>query len=141
MPYIESGPTNQFHGTTYCVDTPDGLMFVIIMEDAQYKPCGINIHIGKAGTAVSAWANAVARVCSLALDHGASIPELISELSQNNTDKSRRSGEVYIRSGVAGLSYALLQYHREGIHGPKRTRLANRGASKIRKIAVSDLEG
>lgn len=141
MPQIESGPIDQFNGVTYRVDTPDGLMFVIIMEDAQYKPCGINIHIGKSGTAVSAWANAVARVCSLALDHGTSIPELISELSGNNTDKNRRSGEIYIRSGVAGLAYALIQYLREGVHGPKRTRLANRGGSKIRKADVRDLEG
>lgn len=93
------------------VPTPDGTAFVNIIEDDTGKPIQVIIIIGKAGVALAAWAEAVARLCTLLLQNGAGINNLIQELSLINSDRSRvlQDGEV-IRSGPAGIVQALIKY-------------------------------
>ncbi len=92
------------------VKTPDGSLFVMILEDSNGRPIGIHLSIGKGGSSVLAWSDAVARVCSLVLDRGGTIGEIIDELSSITTDRTVNSNGVPIRSGVEGLAFALRQY-------------------------------
>lgn len=96
---------------SYRVETPDGTMFIHIVENERGLPCQVHINIGKAGTNLSAWADAAARLVSRLLPnvHGA-----IEELTGITTSRFRRmpKGEV-IRSGPEGIAYALLKYNGE----------------------------
>lgn len=119
---IESVAQDKFDGITIQVPTPDGTMFVTILEDTTGRPMGIQIHIGKAGAPIAAWSHALARICSLALDKGADINDLVAELSSQTSDKTRMStrGEV-VRSGVEGLWTALMQYKRDKFDATAKT--------------------
>lgn len=99
---------------TFRVRTPDGTMFVIVLEDDNGKPAGVHINIGKAGTSVSAWANATAILITRLFEAGVGVNEIIKELSELTSEKMVLSGDerVPIRSGPDGLSYALMSYRR-----------------------------
>lgn len=111
---IETSKQVRFNSYSYRVETTAGTLFVIIMEDLNGEPCGIQLNIGKAGGELSAVAHGLARVCSLALDKGAKVSDLIQELSNNTTDKQVRgpNGEV-IRSFMEGVTKALVEYGRD----------------------------
>lgn len=104
---------NRFTGFSIRVDTPDGKMFVHVMEDYKGLPALIVINIGKCGTALAAWAEATSRLASRCLPsiglHG--IIEEISGITSTGMKRLAR-GEV-IRSGPEGLAYALLRYKQE----------------------------
>lgn len=95
------------------VDTPDGKMFVHILEDKDGLPVRVLINIGKAGTNLAAWADATSRLVTMMLKY-ASIYIIIEELS--GITSSRFSllahGEV-VRSGPEGIARALLKYRNE----------------------------
>lgn len=97
------------------VRTPDGTMFVIVLEDKEGKPCGIHINIGKAGSSLNAWANATAALVTRMLGAGIGLNDVIKELSEMTSDKTVLTGEnhVPIRSGPDGLCYALMMYRKE----------------------------
>jgi hypothetical protein len=104
-----------FNTLTNKVRTPDGTMFVIVLEDKEGKPCGIHINIGKAGSSLSAWANATAALVTRMLGSGIGLNDIIKELSEMTSDKTVLTGDtnVPIRSGPDGLCYALMQYRKE----------------------------
>jgi|SRR5436190_1705827 acyl-CoA hydrolase len=110
---IETMEETKLDAVTFQVPSPDGTMFVTVTEDRAGKPIAVFIHIGKAGAPIAAWSNALARMLTLALDHGATINDVLVELSNQTTDKIRltQSGES-IRSGVEGVCNALMQYKR-----------------------------
>jgi hypothetical protein len=101
-----------YNSVTMEVQTPDGVMFVIIMEDDDNKPIEIIAHIGKAGAPVQAWAFALAATCTKLLDCGKGINDLIELLSSITSSKapSRLEHGVILRSGPEGFCYALMQY-------------------------------
>lgn len=114
MTRIESMEQDVFEGFTFRVATPDGTLFVTVMEDKNKRPCGIHLHLGKSGGSATAWAQTLARTMNLALDNGAGINDLIEQTSQQTTDKSSPNERgVQIRSGVEGVAYALMQYRSE----------------------------
>jgi hypothetical protein len=110
---VETMADSKLDAVTIQVPTPDGTMFVTITEDKAGKPIAVFIHIGKAGGSVSAWAHALARMLTLALDHGAKLDDVMAELSSHTSDKSRltSSGET-VRSGIEGVWVALMKYKR-----------------------------
>jgi ribonucleoside-diphosphate reductase alpha chain len=92
------------------VKTPDGTMFVAIHEKAGI-PCGTSIWIGKAGSNLAAWADACARLITLAIEHGVELNEVYEELSSTTSDKlAFTANRVPIRSGPEGVAVALLRY-------------------------------
>lgn len=110
---IETIEQERFDNLTFRVETPDGTMFVSVMESTDGKPIAISLNIGKAGIAVAIWAQALARITSLALEKGGTINELISELTNLTTDRSRTSGNgEVVRSGVEGLMVGLMKYRK-----------------------------
>jgi hypothetical protein len=114
MMQIETMAQEKFDSVTMQVPTPDGTMFVTIMESEKGLPVGIQVHIGKAGAPLAAWSNAISRIMTLALDKGATINDLIEELSGQTSDKARMTtnGES-VRSGVEGVWVCLIRYKRD----------------------------
>jgi len=104
-------PNVAYNSSTIRVETPNGTMFVNILENQQGNPFKVIINLGKAGTPVSAWANALAELCSVLLERGMSITDLIVHLSGITSERYKASinGPV-VRSGPAGLVIALLKY-------------------------------
>jgi len=94
---------------TIRVRTPDGTMFVSVSEH-NGDPTQLLIHIGKSGHSLQAWADALARVVSLALRNGVKIQAIIAEISQITTDRRAFSNGISIYSGPDGVTHGLLQY-------------------------------
>ena len=111
---IETGFQSRFNSISIKVPTTAGTMFVAIMENLEGSVCGIQLNIGKAGGEVSTAAHAVARLCNLALDKGASVTEIIQELSNHTTDRSVvASNGTTVRSVIDGIVHALIEYNRD----------------------------
>jgi len=119
---IETMEDTKLDAITFQVPSPDGTMFVTVTEDKSGKPIAVFIHIGKAGAPIAAWSNALARMLTLALDHGATINDVLVELSNQTTDKIRMtSNGESIRSSVEAICSALMQYKRAKFDGIRAT--------------------
>lgn len=104
---------------TVKVMTPDGVMFVTIVEETDVisnsaEPVQILITIGKTGSAIAAWANMAALLTSALLQENISISDIIMTISNILSDSSRehKTG-IEIRSGPEGLQYALTRYNED----------------------------
>lgn len=93
------------------VETPDGTLFVNIVEDDNKRPIMIQVSGMKTGTTAFAWADAICRLCNIALNHGIDFMTLVEELSNITSSKAIRliSGAT-IRSGPEGFAVALMRY-------------------------------
>lgn len=105
--------TQPYTSYNFVVDTPDGRMYVAIMEDRNKRPSRIEIKLGKVGSPVSAWADALGRVISTALASGTPLHNIAEEISTITSSRSRidSSGKT-ARSGPEGVVIALMQYRR-----------------------------
>jgi hypothetical protein len=112
---IDSSDQEIFNSVTFQVSIPEGTMFVNILEDTSGKPCAIDATVGKAGTSIRAWTHSFSRIATLALEHGVTIDELISELSSQSSDKSIRNPKsgIIVHSGPEGICHALMEYKRD----------------------------
>lgn len=93
------------------VETPDGTLFVNIVEDDNRKPIMIQVSGMKTGTPAFAWADALSRLCNIALNNGVDFMTLVEELSNITSSKAIRlvSGAA-VRSGPEGFAVALMRY-------------------------------
>jgi hypothetical protein len=104
---------------TVKVKTPDGTMFVNISE-RNHVPYRIDITIGKAGSAIQAWAAAMSAMLTLAVKAGLNLHILIEELSNISSDKTTNdliNGRI-IRSGPDGIVQALTIYMHDAVGAP-----------------------
>ena len=103
---------------TWKVTTPNGDMFVTIVESIDYlkKPIPVNIliTIGKSGSAIMAWANMTASLITLLFKNKTDLEDIIAEISMNLSDRAvlQKPG-VSIRSEPEGIKYALLRYQED----------------------------
>ncbi len=110
---LESGVAQD--SLTYKIATPNGVMFVTIVESLNYLkkpiPNKILITIGKSGSAIMAWASMTADLISLLLKMKTDLEDIIVAVSMNLSDHSilQKPG-VSIRSEPEGIKYALLRY-------------------------------
>lgn len=107
-------PNVPYKGQSHKVDTPDGKIFVNVVEDEDGKPMEVFIFAGKAGTPVYAWANMAAGLITALLEHGVSVHEIIELLKDITSSGSARlaSDGYKIRSGPEGIWYALVRYNK-----------------------------
>lgn len=91
------------------VETPDGTMFVDIVENERGNPIKFIIHIGKTGTSLAAWANAVAELASR-LVQKEGIHVVLEEVSGITSSNVRARNGDLVRSGPEGFALALLKY-------------------------------
>ena len=113
---LESGIAQS--SLTWKVTTPNGIMFVTIVESTDYlkKPIPVNIliTIGKSGSAIMAWANMTASLITLLFKNKTDLEDIIAEISMNLSDRAvlQKPG-VSIRSEPEGIKYALLRYQED----------------------------
>ena len=102
---------------TVKVMTPDGIMFVTIVEEqangkSMPRPVDVLIVMGKTGSAISAWANMAALLSSMLLNRGVQLADIAKEISHILSDKRASQGiGLDIRSGPEGLKYAFMKYN------------------------------
>jgi hypothetical protein len=89
-------------------DTPDGTMFVTIIEDEKAKPIEVLVSIGKTGTSIRAWTEAVQGLCNMVLSKGGGLTDIVNSIDSITTDKAYRN----IRSGPEGLVRCISVYLR-----------------------------
>lgn len=100
---------------TYKVMTPNGVMFITIVESIDYRkrpiPINMFIVIGKTGSAIMAWANMSASLISLLFRLKVDLEDIIATVSMNLSESSTmQKPGVTIRSGPEGIKYALFRY-------------------------------
>lgn len=106
--------TDWFSARTIRVKTPDGTLFVHVAEDDKGRLKQIMLNLGKAGTAASAWANALASALTLLIEQGSQLEDLLSLLSSITSGSSARMGiGGKCTSGPEGIWMALMHYRRE----------------------------
>lgn len=95
---------------TIKVESPDGVMFVHCTERND-KLVHVLINIGKAGSAISAWADAMGRMITSALVHQP-LSVIIDELSNITADRvTRTDSGIFVKSGPEAVFYALMIYN------------------------------
>ena len=92
---------------SFRVPSPDGMSTVFISEEESGPH--IQIFIGKAGSSVSAWSNALAAMATFAL-RTTSLNEVIDTLADITTDRVAYRDGVSSRSGPEALVIALRTY-------------------------------
>jgi hypothetical protein len=99
--------TKTLNNYNFRVPSPDGPATIFITE----SPDGpfIQIFIGKAGTSVAAWSDALAAMTTFAL-RSTSLDEVINALADITTDRIAYRGDTSSRSGPEALVIALRTY-------------------------------
>jgi hypothetical protein len=118
------------------VRSPNGTLFLTIVEDNNGLPLRAIVQVGKTGTDVRAWADAIGRLMSRLLQYGYGIELLISELSNIHSDSlvyTDNPEMMIIKSGPDALVQALLDYQRDRYNSMKKLH-------KIRRTASFDYE-
>lgn len=92
------------------VPTPDGTMFLMIDEDESGKPVMIRLEIGKVGSALRAWTDVTGRLITLAIANGATLEDIVTEISNITSDRLVYNRRIPIRSGPDGIAYGIMQY-------------------------------
>jgi hypothetical protein len=101
------------------VESPDGTMYVNIMEDEKKNPFKIIIHIGKAGSNLSAWASALADFVSEVLPR-IGVNGTVAMLLNIRSDKIAMATNAWtaeksevVHSGPEAIAFALIKYRAE----------------------------
>ena len=101
------------HGVTIKVAAPEGKVYITINEH-EGKAVEVKVTIGKGGTMLAAWADALARVITLGLHSDLDIHSMLAEISGITSDRARRDLKgVTIRSGPEAVAYAIMAYLRD----------------------------
>ena len=108
---IDRGGDRIYSSLTYQIKTPDGMMYINLLEDKDGSLVMIDVQIGKAGGSLRVWAHTMGRLLTMLLEHGAYIDDLIDELSGQTTDKlAMHQGGLKVRSGPEAIYIALMKY-------------------------------
>ncbi len=100
-------------GATYEIETPLGKAFITVNHDADGNPFEVFVTIGKAGSEVSAMAEALGRLISTTLRFGNHLPaierarEIIDQLEGIGGPRSVGFGPNRVRSLPDGISRAI----------------------------------
>lgn len=109
MALINSDEPEVLKSSTVKCSTPDGSMFFTIVEN-NGKPIGVDIVIGKAGSSIQAWAQAISKLITVALRNNIELSAIAEELSGITSDKLSFSGERAVRSVPDAITQAILLY-------------------------------
>ncbi|MBW7932258.1 MAG: vitamin B12-dependent ribonucleotide reductase [Gemmatimonadaceae bacterium] len=107
----------KLRGTTYRKETPLGVMFINITEDAQGQPFEVFINLGKAGGSAMADAEALGRVISLALRSGIPLMQIHKQIRGISSDRAVGFGAQKVLSMPDAVAIALAEWYAERTHG------------------------
>lgn len=105
------------HGATYQIDTPVGTAFVTINTDPQNQPLEIFINVGKAGSDVTAMAEALGRIVSLNLRMQSRVPaserarQVFNQLIGIGGSKALGFGDKRVRSLPDAVAKVLAMHY------------------------------
>jgi ribonucleoside-diphosphate reductase alpha chain len=89
----------------------EGTMYVIIQDDEDGKPYRIDVSVGKAGSAVAAWAGATCDLIGTLWAYGVKTEDIITRLAGYTSDKYKTQEDgTKVYSGPQGVQVALLKY-------------------------------
>lgn len=136
-------PTQVWKTDVIRVRTPDGTLYATFMKDNEGQLEQVQFSIGKAGAPLAAWANAIATVINLSIKKGATVEDLIVELSSITSDGKARTLDTTARSGPEGIWQAFIQFRQgwpEDRHNKTRDEViyTGRGASVAAFAKVRD---
>lgn len=106
----------ELKGNTYRVKTPVGAAFVVINSDEMDNPFEVFINVGKAGSTVTADAEAIGRLISLSLRVPSNFPPravaeaVVDQLSGIGGSESVGFGGKRVRSLADGVAKVLKEY-------------------------------
>lgn len=109
MPLMHPNEPDLMHSNTVKVSTPDGSMFFTIVEN-NGKPVGVDIVMGKAGSSIQAWSQALSHVITLALRNRVEISTIAEEVSGITSDRLAFNGDRAVRSVPDAIAQAILIY-------------------------------
>jgi hypothetical protein len=121
--------TQVFESEVIRAKTPDGTLYLLVMENKDKSIAGFKISIGKAGAPVAAWASALAEIMTLAIQKGATVEDLLTTLSGITSDRVARAATSVCRSGPEGVWQALIKYRQRPVVDHDAAEQATRGAS------------
>lgn len=93
--------------------SPSGTIFVVISEGDNGRPIMVQIYLGKTGSNLFAYLNAIGELITALLKVDKSIDDVITLLSNTTADKLVYNGNIPIRSDIDAIIYALLRYKKE----------------------------
>jgi len=102
-------PTDSLLSQTTRIETGYGDLYITISE-VDKEPFEIFIIIGKGGGALMAKAEAIGRLCSLAMRHGIPTEEIIEQLSGIADDKPKYTQSRLIKSIPDAVAWTLSKY-------------------------------
>ncbi|WP_420635392.1 vitamin B12-dependent ribonucleotide reductase [Candidatus Palauibacter sp.] len=104
-------------GHTRQIESPLGTMYVTINEDEQGRPFEVFVALGKTGGAAMADAEAIGRLCSLALRSGISLRDVHKQLRGISSDRAVGLGLNKVLSGPDAIAQVIERYleEKEGI--------------------------
>ena len=104
-------------GHTRQIVSPLGTMYVTINEDEQGRPFEVFVALGKTGGAAMADAEAIGRLCSLALRSGISLRDVHKQLRGISSDRAVGIGPTKVLSGPDAIAQVIERYleEKEGI--------------------------
>lgn len=104
-------------GHTRQIESPLGTMYVTINEDEQGRPFEVFVALGKTGGAAMADAEAIGRLCSLALRSGISLRDVHKQLRGISSDRAVGLGASKVLSGPDAIAQVIERYleEKEGI--------------------------
>lgn len=94
-----------YNCSTIRTQTPDGTMFVTIIEDNNSIPVEILVSIGKTGTRIRAWTEAVQGLCTTILSLGGKLTDIANSIDNISTDDRYET-----KSGPEGLVKCIAIY-------------------------------
>ena len=106
---VKSRPT-VLRSRTYKQPTGHGTLYITIGYKKRTKPFEVFIALDKAGSCERAWAESLARICSLALRTGAKSEDLIKELSNIQCEKQIWDNGHIVQSPADGVSRVLREF-------------------------------
>ena len=104
-------------GHTRQIESPLGTMYVTINEDDQGRPFEVFVALGKTGGAAMADAEAIGRLCSLALRSGIALGDVHKQLRGISSDRAVGMGPRKVLSGPDAIAQVIERYleEKEGI--------------------------
>lgn len=96
---------------TIKVLSPDGTVYVHCTEDSKGKLQNVIINVGKAGSPLHAWADALGRMITSSLSNNLPLTHILEQLSNITSIKAVRTPKgIFVKSGPDAIYYALTLY-------------------------------
>lgn len=110
MNQIEPMEKDKFQSLTFRIKSPQGSVYVQIIEREHGKIEKIIVTVGKAGSVINALCGGVAELVTHMLKGGISITDIIITLSGITADKLHTTNGMDVHSPIDAIVIALMQY-------------------------------